>query len=753
MKEKISELIGKMTLEEKASLCSGVGAWHTKAIDRLDIPAIMMSDGPHGLRKVIEHENGENETVEAVCFPPAVNFASTWNRDLVRDVGETIGEECQAEDISIILGPAANIKRSPLCGRNFEYLSEDPYLSSEMASAHITGVQSQGVGTSLKHFVANNQEHMRMSINEHIDERTLREIYLTSFEKPIKEAKPWTVMCAYNKVNGTLCSEHPRLLTEILRDEWGFEGLVVSDWGAVNERVDALKAGLELEMPSSDGIGEKKIIEAVRNGILKEEVLDHAVRIILKLVFKALENQKKGQTYDRNEHHFKAQKVAEESMVLLKNEHNILPIKETKKIAVIGEFVKKPRYQGGGSSHIKSFKVDVPLDEINKLATDANVQYAQGYDINTDEIETSLIEEAKEKAQQSEIAIIFAGLPERYESEGYDRNHMQLPPNHNRLIEEVAKVQENLIVVLSNGSPVEMPWIHSVKGVLEAYLGGQAMGSAIANLLFGKANPSGKLAETFPVRLSHNPSYLNFPGEDDQVHYAEGVFVGYHYYEKKEITPLFPFGYGLSYTNYEYSDFKVDKTEIKDNETLQVSFKVKNTGPMKGKEIVQLYVSKPETKIIRPLKELKGFTKVELKPGQEKVVTIELNKRSFAYYNTTIKDWHVEGGNYHILIGASSADIRLTTEIKVTSTVEIKKSYHRNTTIGELMEDPKTKPIIEDIAQQVINGMGLSDISEDNPDIAFNMMRYMPLRGLINFSKGQFTEEMLEGLLEKLNRN
>jgi beta-glucosidase len=317
----------------------------------------------------------------------------------------------------------------------------------------------------------------------------------------------------------------------------------------------------------------------------------------------------------------------------------------------------------------------------------------------------------------------------------------------------VAKVQENLIVVLSNGSPVEMPWIHSVKGVLEAYLGGQAMGSAIANLLFGKANPSGKLAETFPVRLSHNPSYLNFPGEDDQVHYAEGVFVGYHYYEKKEITPLFPFGYGLSYTNYEYSDFKVDKTEIKDNETLQVSFKVKNTGPMKGKEIAQLYVSKPETKIIRPLKELKGFTKVELKPGQEKVVTIELNKRSFAYYNTTIKDWHVEGGNYHILIGASSADIRLTTEIKVTSTVEIKKSYHRNTTIGELMEDPKTKPIIEDIAQQVINGMGLSDISEDNPDIAFNMMRYMPLRGLINFSKGQFTEEMLEGLLEKLNRN
>jgi len=751
MKEKISKLIAQMTLEEKASMCSGVGAWHTRAIERLNIPAIMMSDGPHGLRKVIEDDEKGNETVEAVCFPPAVNLASSWDRELVKQVGETIGEACQAEDIQIILGPAANIKRSPLCGRNFEYFSEDPYLSSQLAGSHIKGVQSQGVGTSLKHFVANNQEHMRMSIDEHIDERTLREIYLASFEKPVKEAKPWTVMCAYNKVNGTLCSEHPRLLTEILRDEWGFEGLVVSDWGAVNERVDALKAGLELEMPSSDGIGETKIIEAVKNGTLKDEVLDHAVRIILTLVYKALENKQNGQIYDKNEHHLKAQKIAEESMVLLKNEDNILPIKNSKKIAVIGEFAKNPRYQGGGSSHIKSFKVDPPLDEIIKLASDSQVQYARGYEINKDEINNRLLEEAKEKAHESDITIIFAGLPERYESEGYDRSHMQLPHNHNQLIEEVSKVQENAIVVLSNGSPVEMPWINSVKGVLEAYLGGQAVGSAIANLLFGKANPCGKLAETFPKRLSHNPSYLNFPGEGDEVKYTEGLFVGYRYYEKKEIKPLFPFGFGLSYTQFEYSDIKVDNSEMKNNETLQVSFKVKNIGTMKGKEIAQLYVAKPQTKIIRPLKELKGFTKIELDPGQEKAVTIELSKRSFAYYNTTIKDWHVESGNHHIIIGASSDDIRLQTSVSVTSTVKIKKIYHRNTTIGELMEDPKAKPIIEQIAQQIINGMGLSDISEENPDIAFNMMRYMPLRALVNFSKGQFTEEMLHGLLEKLN--
>ena len=751
MKNKIKDLLSKLTLEEKAAMCSGVGAWHTKAVDRLDIPAIMMSDGPHGLRKVLEHEDGENETIEAVCFPPAVNLASSWDRELVADVGKTIGEECQAEGISIILGPAANIKRSPLCGRNFEYLSEDPYLSSELAKNHIKGVQSQGVGTSLKHFVANNQEHMRMSVNEIIDGRTLREIYLSSFETAVKEAKPWTIMCAYNKVNGEFCSEHHYLLTQILRAEWGFEGFVMSDWGAVNERVEGLKAGLDLEMPSSCGIGEKKIIQAVKDGALQEELLDEAVRRILNIIFTALEKKKAIQDYDKNEHHKRAKKAAEESIVLLKNEDGILPLQKDKKIAVIGEFAKKPRYQGGGSSHIKPFKVDAPLEEIQRMSN-TRVEYAPGYCIDTDETDDQMIEEAKEKAQNCDVAIIFAGLPDRYESEGYDRAHMQMPPNHNKLIEEVAKVQKNTIVILSNGSPVEMPWIDSVKGVFEAYLGGQAIGSAIASLLFGEVNPSGKLAETFPKHLSHNPSYLNFPGEGDEVKYAEGLFVGYRYYEKKAIEPLFPFGFGLSYTNFEYSDITVDKAEINDKQTLEVSFKVKNTGNLTGKEIAQLYVSKPETKLIRAPKELKGFAKEALEPGEEKTITIKLNQRSFAYYNTKIKDWHVESGAYEIQIGASSDDIRLSTSVNITSVITIPKKYHRNTTVGELMEDPKAKPFVDDLAKQITSEMGLSDISAENPDIAINMMRYMPLRALVNFSKGQFTEKILEGLLEKLNR-
>ena len=404
MKNKIKDLLSKLTLEEKAAMCSGVGAWHTKAVDRLDIPAIMMSDGPHGLRKVLEHEDGENETIEAVCFPPAVNLASSWDRELVADVGKTIGEECQAEGISIILGPAANIKRSPLCGRNFEYLSEDPYLSSELAKNHIKGVQSQGVGTSLKHFVANNQEHMRMSVDEIIDERTLREIYLSSFETAVKEAKPWTIMCAYNKVNGEFCSEHHYLLTQILRAEWGFEGFVMSDWGAVNERVEGLKAGLDLEMPSSCGIGEKKIIQAVKDGALQEELLDEAVRRILNIIFTALEKKKAIQDYDKNEHHKRAKKAAEESIVLLKNEDGILPLQKDKKIAVIGEFAKKPRYQGGGSSHIKPFKVDAPLEEIQRMSN-TRVEYAPGYCIDTDETDDQMIEEAKEKAQNCDVAI------------------------------------------------------------------------------------------------------------------------------------------------------------------------------------------------------------------------------------------------------------------------------------------------------------------------------------------------------------
>jgi beta-glucosidase len=653
----IKSLISQMTLEEKASLCSGLDNWHTKPIERLGIPSIRMSDGPHGLRKEVPNQQ---TSVPSTCFPTAVTTASSWDRELIKQMGQAIAQECQAEEVDIILGPAINIKRSPLCGRNFEYFSEDPYLSSQLATAYIQAVQSMGVGTSLKHYAANNQEYRRFTIDETIDERTLREIYLSNFEGAVKEGKPWTVMCSYNRVNGILASENKYLLTDILKEEWGFEGFVVSDWGAVDERVEGIKAGLDLEMPSSYGIGDQKIIEAVKIGKLDEKELDQTVERLLKIIFKAVDNRKRGTTYDKQAHHKLARKIAGESMVLLKNQDNILPLKKEGTIAIIGAFAKKPRYQGGGSSHVNPTKLDNALEEIEKLVQGkAKIIYEEGYNLDNDEMNQELIDKAKETAKKSNVAIIFAGLPDRYESEGYDRKHMKMPENHNKLIEEVSKVQPNTIVVLSNGAPVEIPWIDKVKGLLESYLGGQAGGGAVADILFGEVNPSGKLAETFPKKLSHNPSYLNFPGEGNKVEYREGVFVGYRYYDKKEIEPLFPFGYGLSYTTFEYTDIIVDKKEITDKETIEVKVKVKNTGKVKGKEIVQLYVRDVESKVNRPEKELKGFEKIELAPGEEKTVTFKLDKRSFAYYNTEIRDWYVESGEFEILVGKSSKEIEL----------------------------------------------------------------------------------------------
>ncbi len=750
----IKELISQMTLQEKASLCAGSDSWHTTPVERLGIPAIMMTDGPHGLRKMVENsETGESETVEGVCFPPAVLLACSWDKELLKELGETLGEESLSEQISILLGPAINIKRSPLCGRNFEYLSEDPFLSGELASEYIKGVQSKGIGTSLKHFTANNQEHNRLSVDEAIDERTFREIYLADFEKPIREAQPWTVMCAYNMINGTHCSEKKELLTDILRDEWGFDGIVMSDWGAVNQRVDALKAGLELEMPSSDGIGEEKIINAVQNGSLTEEFLDKMVENMLKLIFKCAENLKEDYTYDKEQHHEASSRAAAESIVLLKNEENILPLKKNAKIAVIGEFAEKPRFQGGGSSHVNAFKITAPLEEIKKIAGEtAEISYAKGYEIESDEVNTKLTNDAREIAKKADIVILFAGLPARYESEGYDRKDMNMPLNHNSLIEEITAVNRNTVVVLNNGAPVEMPWIGKVTGLIEGYLGGQAFGSAIAKILFGDVNPSGKLAETMPERLEHNPSYLNFPGDGYKVSYNEGVYVGYRYYDKKKIKPLFPFGFGLSYTSFDYTAITVDKEKITDAETVTVTVTVKNTGAITGKEIIELYVTDKNDDVTRPEKELKGFDKVELTPGEEKQVTFTLNKRSFAYYNTEIKDWHVQGGLYEISIGSSSADIRLKKTIEVESTVVIRKSFDRNSTMGDIMKTEKGKELTEDLRKSFLEDSGISDVSEENPEIANSMMKYMPLRGFISFSKGKFVEKDLEEILEKLNK-
>ncbi|WP_259415740.1 glycoside hydrolase family 3 C-terminal domain-containing protein [Bacillus toyonensis] len=757
MKRDIKKIISEMTLEEKASLCSGLDFWNTKGIERLGIPSIMVTDGPHGLRKQAEGADhlGIYNSIPSTCFPSAVGLASTWNKDLIHEVGVALGEECQAEHVGVLLGPGANIKRSPLCGRNFEYFSEDPYLSSQMAINHVKGVQSQGIGTSLKHFAANNQEHRRMSVDAIVDERTLREIYLASFEDVIKEAQPWTVMSAYNKVNGEYASENNYLLHDILKDEWGFEGFVVSDWGAVNERVASLANGLELEMPSSFGIGEKKIIDAIHCGELSVEKLDQAVERLLYIIFKAYDNQLENATYSKDTHHQLAREVASESMVMLQNEDSILPLKKEGTVAVIGEFAKQPRYQGGGSSHINPTKLESIFEELEMVSGEkTNILFAQGYDLASDDVDENLINEAKKIAESADTAVLFVGLPDRYESEGFDRKHLQMPENHVQLIEAIAEVQSNIVVVLSNGAPIEMPWIGKVKGILEGYLGGQALGGAIADLLFGDANPSGKLAETFPEVLSDNPSYLNFPGEGDKVEYKEGVFVGYRYYDAKNIEPLFPFGFGLSYTNFEYSKLSISKNEIKDTDTVSVLVNVKNAGSIAGKEIVQLYIKDVESSMIRPEKELKGFEKVELQPGEEKTVSFTLNNRSFAYYNVELKDWHVETGEFEILVGKSSREIVLQDNIFVQSTTIIKKTVHRNTLLGDIFADRMLAPIAKELMEKALKDSPFASMAEGDSDASEMMdamLNYMPLRALVNFSAGAFTEEMLSEIIELLN--
>ncbi|WP_416333836.1 glycoside hydrolase family 3 C-terminal domain-containing protein [Bacillus mobilis] len=757
MTRDFKRIISQMTLEEKASLCSGLDFWNTKGIERLGIPSIMVTDGPHGLRKQAEGADhlGIYNSIPSTCFPSAVGLASTWNKELINQVGVALGEECQAENVGVLLGPGANIKRSPLCGRNFEYFSEDPYLSSQMAANHVKGVQSQGVGTSLKHFAANNQEHRRMSVDAIVDERTLREIYLASFEDVIKEAQPWTVMSAYNKINGEYASENTYLLNDILKDEWGFEGFVVSDWGAVNERVASLANGLELEMPSSFGIGEKKIIDAVNGGELSEEKLDQSVERLLNIIFKAVDNQVENAVYSKEAHHQLAREVASESMVMLQNEDSILPLKKEGTVAVIGEFAKQPRYQGGGSSHINPTKLESILEEIEMVSGEkTNILFAQGYDLASDDVNENMINEAKKVAESADTAVLFVGLPDRYESEGFDRKHLQMPKNHVQLIEAIAEVQNNIVIVLSNGAPIEMPWIGKVKGILEGYLGGQALGGAIADILFGDANPSGKLAETFPKVLSDNPSYLNFPGEGDKVEYKEGVFVGYRYYDKKKIEPLFPFGFGLSYTNFEYSNLSIDKKEINDTDTVSVRVNVKNTGSIAGKEIVQLYIKDVESSMIRPEKELKGFEKVELQAGEEKTVSFILNKRSFAYYNVEWKDWYVETGEFEILVGKSSKEIVLHDSIFVQSTAIIRKPVHRNTLLGEIFMAPTLAPIAKELMEKALKDSPFSSMAEGDSDASEMMeamLNYMPLRALVNFSAGAFTEEMLSEIIGLLN--
>ncbi len=745
----LKKLISEMTLEEKASLCSGSDFWHTRGMERLGIPAVMVTDGPCGLRKQAGDTDhlGLNASVKAISYPTGSCIASSFDRVLIRESGEYLGEECQAEDVAVLLGPAVNIKRSPLCGRNFEYFSEDPYVAGEMAVAYIKGVQSKHVGTSIKHFAANSQEHRRLTSDSVVDERTLRELYLPAFEKAAKEAQPWTFMCSYNKLNGTYASENHRLLTEILRDEWGFEGAVMSDWGAVNERPRGVAAGLDLEMPGPGTTNTRKIIEAVKNGTLAEKDVDTAAERILKFVYQYLENRDPSVKFQYERDHEKARQMAAESMVLLKNEGNILPLSKEKKVAFLGKFAELPRFQGGGSSHVNSYQVVGALEAAQGLS----VTYAQGYPTDTQKPDDALIAEAVTAAREADCAVLFIGITDSMESEGFDRKDLKIPACQEKLVEEVVKVQKNTVVVVHCGAPIEMPWINDVKAVLYAYLGGEAVGSATVDILFGDVNPSGKLAETFPIRLEDNPSYLYYFGEGDRTEYREGIFVGYRYYDKKNLPVLFPFGHGLSYTEFAYSDLTFDKTSLKDTDTLQVSVKVKNVGKRAGKEIVQLYVQDNESSVIRPVKELKGFEKVELAPGEEKTVSFTLEKRSFAFYDTELADWRVETGEFTIHIGKSSRDIQLSGTVTVESTARIKKVFTINSTMGDIMADPKGAQVMGQMMQAMMPGGGpdAGDLFDDEGMKA--MMNSMPLRGVMMFAGDTVQPEMLQTLLDNLN--
>ncbi|MGM1046410.1 MAG: glycoside hydrolase family 3 C-terminal domain-containing protein [Bacillota bacterium] len=759
MNRNIQEIITQMTLEEKASLCSGLNMWQTKPVERLGIPSISMTDGPHGLRKQGDLADMSSKTVPSTCFPSGAGLASSWDRQLIQEVGKALGEECQAEDVQIILGPAVNIKRSPLCGRNFEYFSEDPYLSSEMGTHHVYGVQGEGVGTSVKHFAVNNQETLRNSINAVVDERTLHEIYLRSFEGPITAADAWTVMCAYNLVNGEFCSENEDLLTDVLKERWGHQGLVMTDWGAINERVKGLKAGLELEMPYVGPEHDGMIVEAVKSGELDESVLDRTVERLLTVIFKGFDNKKPGFTYDQEEHHKLARRTAAECMVLLKNEDNLLPLGPQQSVAVIGAFAKNPRYQGGGSSHIAPTRLDAAYDAIVEMAQ-VKVAYAEGYSLKGDAIHEDLIAEAVEAAAGTDVAVIFAGLPDSFESEGVDRTHLHIPGSQIELIKRVSAVQPNTVVVLSNGSPISMPWLSDVKAVLEGYLAGQATGSAAADVLYGAVNPSGKLAETFPVTLEQTPAYLNFPGGKSEVFYGEGLFVGYRYYEAKKEQPLFPFGHGLSYTQFAYENISIDKKQVKDTESVTITVTVRNTGDRAGKEVVQLYVKPLDSPVVRPIKELKGFEKVHLEPGEAKTVSFTLDKRAFAYYNTEIQDWFAETGVYDVLVGGSSVDTPLSVSINVISTAIPFKKVTRNTKFYELLAILETAPIaseLMELSMERIKQMGamFADSMDSGLTELFDAVvqwkKYDGLRS-IGGMIGGMSEEKLTATIDELNQ-
>ena len=753
----LKTIITQMTLEEKAALCTGASAWTTVPIERLDIPEMVVSDGPHGVRRVPDVHSMAIKSLPATCFPTASCLASTWDVDLLTEMGEALAEECIALNVDVLLGPGVNIKRSPLGGRNFEYMSEDPFLAGEMVTSLIKAIQSKGVGTSLKHFAANNQEFQRFSINAEVDERTLNEIYLLAFETAVKKAKPWTVMCAYNKLNGTYCSEHYELLVNILKQDWDFEGLVVSDWGAVHDRVASLQGGLDLEMPGPQEHRVKAVIDAVRSGELDESILDESVRRILGILFKTKDTPKGGD-FNQDEHHALARKIAAEGMVLLKN-NGILPLKGQQHIAVIGHSAENAHFQGGGSSHINPTRVSVPFKAIKALAGNAELTYAQGYQVD-DSFSQDMVDQAAGIAQSADVALLYIALPSFKESEGYDRPDLDLTQQQVALIKAVASVQPNTVVVLNNGAPVAMnAWIDDVAAVLEAWMMGQAGGEAIADILFGEVSPSGKLSETFPLKMADTPAHLNWPGGAGEVRYGEGLFIGYRYYDAKEMPVLFPFGFGLNYTTFDYSNPGISAAAFDDVDGLTVTVDVTNTGSLAGKEIVQVYVHDHEAKMVRPFKELKGFMKVDLQSGETKTVSIYLDFRAFAYYHPKYKQWITEDGDFDILIGASAEDIRHTLTAVLKSTLKLPCLLDKESTIREWIDDPRGNAVLSPLLAKIEahNKEIFSGGEGDDDTIGLSiidMLADMPLVSVLMFQQRALpmpADEMVEGLLKQVH--
>lgn len=751
----IQKVLEKLSVEEKAALCVGMNFWMTKNYPELDIPSLFLSDGPHGLRKQevkASDHLGINESHPSVCYPTACTTGCSWDRELMFRLGRTLGREAAQSGVNMLLGPGINIKRSPLCGRNFEYFSEDPYLAGQLSAAFVRGVQSAPVAACVKHFAANSQENRRKAINAVVDERTLREIYLPAFEEVVRTGRVDAVMTSYNKINGEYPAQNRHISTEILRDDWGFDGVLLTDWGAMDRIIPSIKAGLNLQMPGDDGSSAAKIVAAIRTGELTEHELNKTVSALLRLSEK-LSNAAPAEQISPQEGHGFAAEAARNSMVLLKNQGDLLPLSPEDSIAVIGEMAAKPRYQGAGSSHVNPYCITSALEEMREICP--NLVYAQGYsgEDSTDE----LLYEAVNAAKACHSVVLFIGLPATYESETYDRSWMSIPETYCRLVGELAKVNPRLVVVLSNGSVIEMPWIDRVPAVLEAYLGGEASGTAVSDIIFGRCNPCGKLAETFPMHLEDNPTYLyTAVGEDksDRLEYREGIFVGYRYYEKKHIKPLFPFGHGLSYTEFEYSDLTVSAESINDTDELNISFKLRNTGKREGKETVQVYIARLNSPVAAPEKELREFAKIHLESGEEKTVEFTLRKRAFAYFNVELNDWYVPEADYRILIGASSADIRLDAQVHVAPEKPWYPKATRNTILKDILEDEKWFEIFQEKYEEIRPYLpfGLPNMDIEKDPFARGLLNNMTLNSLASYVGSHMSDVDIDELTEKLNK-